>query len=328
MFVPLRMLAPWRPGPPTRGPPHPRLRPRGRRGSRSPWRSSAWRCVLAAPADASVLGPRAGHSPNADDIRTAYWVAIVVAALLILAINAFLVAALVRFRARRGLAPKRLAAGPGAFLRPAVPLAGDRDRPLRLRDRDHERRPRRAADDEPGPERLRQPGRSGRRRSRSRPTPSRSRSTSWASGGCGDSTTRRRSTSRRTRTFSYNELVVPVHTTVILHVTSTDVDHRWFVPALGGQVEAVPGHDSDTWFRADRDGRLPGPVDRVLGHLLRRHARLGQGREPAAVPAVRQAEADVRSRPRRTTCRRRSSRAPRRGRQRHEPSDRSGPGAA
>ena len=58
------------------------------------------------------------------------------------------------------------------------------------------------------------------------------------------------------RVFSYGELVVPVDTTVILRITSTDVMHRWFIPALGGQVEAVPGKTSETWFRADR-GRLP-----------------------------------------------------------------------
>ena len=110
-------------------------------------------------------GPRAGHSPNADDIRTAYWVAIVVAALLILVINAFLVVALVRFRARRGLAAE-------ALRRRArrVPAAGgasgrDRDRPLRLRDRDHEQRPRRAAGRRArGLNASRKPGRSGRRR--------------------------------------------------------------------------------------------------------------------------------------------------------------------
>ena len=55
-------------------------------------------------------------------------------------------------------------------------------------------------------------------------------------------------------TFSYNELVVPVDTPVVLHITSTDVDHRWFIPALGGQVDAIPGRVSDTWFRADREG--------------------------------------------------------------------------
>ena len=56
------------------------------------------------------------------------------------------------------------------------------------------------------------------------------------------------------RTFSVNELVVPVDTSVLLNVTSTDVIHRWFTPALGGQVDAVPGHVSQTWFRADEVG--------------------------------------------------------------------------
>ena len=78
--------------------------------------------ALAGPADATVLGPRAGHSPNADHIRTAYWVAIVIAALLIVVIHGFLGVALVRYRARRGRTPARYTAGAGAFLRPAVPL--------------------------------------------------------------------------------------------------------------------------------------------------------------------------------------------------------------
>ena len=59
--------------------------------------------VFAAPAQATIFGPRAGHSPNADDIRTAYWVAITIAALLVLAVHVFLIAAIFRFRARRGL---------------------------------------------------------------------------------------------------------------------------------------------------------------------------------------------------------------------------------
>jgi cytochrome c oxidase subunit 2 len=56
------------------------------------------------------------------------------------------------------------------------------------------------------------------------------------------------------RVFSYGELVVPVDTAVVLHITSTDVMHRWFIPALGGQVDAVPGKTAETWFRADREG--------------------------------------------------------------------------
>jgi cytochrome c oxidase subunit 2 len=30
------------------------------------------------------------------------------------------------------------------------------------------------------------------------------------------------------------------------------------VPALGGQVDAIPGHVADTWFRADREGVYKG----------------------------------------------------------------------
>jgi cytochrome c oxidase subunit 2 len=58
--------------------------------------------------------------------------------------------------------------------------------------------------------------------------------------------------------FAYSELVVPVDTTVILHVTSTDVLHSWWVPSLGGQVQATPGAVAQTWFKADAVGRYPG----------------------------------------------------------------------
>ena len=60
------------------------------------------------------------------------------------------------------------------------------------------------------------------------------------------------------RVFSYGELVVPVDTAVVLNITSTDVIHSWFVPALGGQVDAVPGSVSQTWFKADRTGVFRG----------------------------------------------------------------------
>ena len=52
--------------------------------------------------------------------------------------------------------------------------------------------------------------------------------------------------------------MVPVDTAIVLQVTSTDVMHRWFIPSLGGQVDAVPGDTADTWFRADREGVYQG----------------------------------------------------------------------
>jgi cytochrome c oxidase subunit 2 len=55
-------------------------------------------------------------------------------------------------------------------------------------------------------------------------------------------------------TFSYYQLVVPVNTTVNLNVDSTDVVHRWWVPALAGKADAVPGRINRIWFRADHEG--------------------------------------------------------------------------
>jgi cytochrome c oxidase subunit 2 len=60
------------------------------------------------------------------------------------------------------------------------------------------------------------------------------------------------------RIFSYGELVVPVDTAVLLHVSSIDVTHRWFVPPLGGQVDAIPGHEAETWFQAEEVGTYHG----------------------------------------------------------------------
>ena len=58
--------------------------------------------------------------------------------------------------------------------------------------------------------------------------------------------------------FSYHELVVPVDTAVVLNLDSTDLIHRWWVPALGGAFDAVPGSENQTWFRADETGTYEG----------------------------------------------------------------------
>jgi cytochrome c oxidase subunit 2 len=49
--------------------------------------------------------------------------------------------------------------------------------------------------------------------------------------------------------FSYEELVVPVDTTVTLEILAQDVIHSWWIPALGGKMDAVPGHTNWTWFK-------------------------------------------------------------------------------
>jgi cytochrome c oxidase subunit 2 len=49
-------------------------------------------------------------------------------------------------------------------------------------------------------------------------------------------------------------MVVPVGRVVTLDVVSPDVIHSWWVPALGGKIDAIPGRVNHTWFRAERTG--------------------------------------------------------------------------
>jgi cytochrome c oxidase subunit 2 len=50
--------------------------------------------------------------------------------------------------------------------------------------------------------------------------------------------------------YSYQEMVVPAGVTVNLLIQSSDVIHAWWIPALGGKVDAVPGFTTYTWFKA------------------------------------------------------------------------------
>ncbi len=50
--------------------------------------------------------------------------------------------------------------------------------------------------------------------------------------------------------YSYQEMVVPADTTVVLNIQANDVIHSWWIPSLGGKVDAVPGYTTYTWFKA------------------------------------------------------------------------------
>ena len=49
--------------------------------------------------------------------------------------------------------------------------------------------------------------------------------------------------------YSYEEMEVPSNTTVDLINQSSDVIHAWWIPSLGGKVDAVPGYTTYTWFK-------------------------------------------------------------------------------
>jgi cytochrome c oxidase subunit 2 len=56
--------------------------------------------------------------------------------------------------------------------------------------------------------------------------------------------------------YSYQTMYVPAQTTVVLVIQSSDVIHSWWVPSLGGKVDAVPGYTTYTWFKAPHAGAL------------------------------------------------------------------------
>jgi cytochrome c oxidase subunit II len=65
--------------------------------------------------------------------------------------------------------------------------------------------------------------------------------------------------------YSYTTMVVPEHTTVVLTIQSTDVIHSWWVPSLGGKVDAVPGYTTYTWFKALHTGTFRGQCAQLCG---------------------------------------------------------------
>ena len=64
---------------------------------------------------------------------------------------------------------------------------------------------------------------------------------------------------------SINDLTVPAGRVVELHVVSPDVIHSWWIPELGGKIQAIPGHPNHTWFRADEQGVYVGQCAELCG---------------------------------------------------------------
>ena len=51
----------------------------------------------------------------------------------------------------------------------------------------------------------------------------------------------------------------------------TDVIHSWWIPSLGGKIDAIPGRTNDTWFQADNEGTYTGQCAELCGL---EHARM------------------------------------------------------
>jgi cytochrome c oxidase subunit 2 len=64
---------------------------------------------------------------------------------------------------------------------------------------------------------------------------------------------------------SINDLYAPVDTVVNLTVKSADVIHSWWIPELGGKIQAIPGHTNHSWFKADAVGTYTGQCAELCG---------------------------------------------------------------
>jgi cytochrome c oxidase subunit 2 len=66
---------------------------------------------------------------------------------------------------------------------------------------------------------------------------------------------------------AFDTMRAPVGRTVELHVTSPDWDviHSWWIPALAGKIDAIPGRVNKTWFQAKRTGVFQGQCAELCG---------------------------------------------------------------
>ncbi len=64
---------------------------------------------------------------------------------------------------------------------------------------------------------------------------------------------------------SINTMYAPVGAVVNLKVVATDVLHSWWIPALGGKIQAIPGRVNHTWFQAEKEGTYDGQCAQLCG---------------------------------------------------------------
>jgi cytochrome c oxidase subunit II len=73
------------------------------------------------------------------------------------------------------------------------------------------------------------------------------------------------------RVYAFTDMYVPVGMTITLDIGSNDVQHSWWIPELGGKMDALPGYTNKTWFKVTEPGRFRGQCAELCG---RNHANM------------------------------------------------------
>jgi cytochrome c oxidase subunit 2 len=64
---------------------------------------------------------------------------------------------------------------------------------------------------------------------------------------------------------SIGTMHAPAGAVVDLKVVSPDVIHSWWIPALGGKIQAIPGRTNHSWFQATKEGSYEGQCAQLCG---------------------------------------------------------------
>jgi cytochrome c oxidase subunit 2 len=215
--------------------------------------------VFAGTAFAGAIVPESGGSPNADDISTLYKLILAVAVVIFIGVEGALFYSLFKFRARKGAVPAQIRGNTrlevgwtvGAALILVILAAftfaklGDIRNPPNS-----------------GPEGLQLADGVLVAEGPAKRLPPNGKSLNicvngqqyiWRYTYANDC-----ANAPLASPFSYQEMVVPVDTTVTLDINAQDVAHSWWIPKLGGKFDAVPGYTNHTWFKVP--GKLAGSV--------------------------------------------------------------------
>jgi cytochrome c oxidase subunit 2 len=69
-----------------------------------------------------------------------------------------------------------------------------------------------------------------------------------------------------------NEIHIPVGQPVLFKLVGADVIHSFWIPALGGKTDAIPGQTNETWLEAHKPGIYRGQCTEYCGV---QHAKMG-----------------------------------------------------
>ena len=220
--------------------------------------------VLAPAASAGWFLPESGGSPNADSIRTLYILIALFALVIFIGVEGLLIYSLIKFRARRGRVAAQVhgntqleigwtvgAAALLIFITVFTFVLLDDVKNPAASDIDADGNPVSAGNalyastDQPAPPRG----------SASMTIKVVGEQYAWSYFYPQEQD--------QERVYAYNDMYVPVGMTVILDIQSKDVAHSWWIPKLGGKMDAIPGYTNKTWFKIPLDA-IPEGSDRVV----------------------------------------------------------------